>query len=89
MENELPHENVPGSSSYESGGSSSDESGQEEKFYEAKQTQWIDEGYVTPRQEVHCEGLAILDGENLTTALKIWMLIWQSSIFNTNYPQTT
>lgn len=64
MENELPHENVPGSSSYESGGSSSDESGQEEKFYEAKQTQWIDEGYVTPRQEVHCEGLAILDGEN-------------------------
>lgn len=64
MANELPHENVPGSSSYESGGSSSDERGQEEKFYEAKQTQWIDEGYVTPRQEVHCEGLAILDGEN-------------------------
>ncbi|RMX43894.1 hypothetical protein pdam_00011303 [Pocillopora damicornis] len=56
MANELPHENVPSSSS--------DESGQEEKFYETKQTQWIDQGYVAPRQEVHCEGLAILDGEN-------------------------
>ena len=56
MANEPPHENVPSSSS--------DESGQEEKFYETKQAQWIDQGYVAPRQEVHCEGLAILDGEN-------------------------
>lgn len=56
MANELPLENVPGSSS--------DESGKEEKCYEAKQTQWIDEGYVAPQQDVNCEGLAILDGEN-------------------------
>ena len=56
MANEPPHENVPSNSS--------DESGQEEKFYETKQTQWIDQGYVAPRQEVHCEGLPILKGEN-------------------------
>ena len=56
MANALPLENVPGSST--------DESGKEEKCYEAKQTQWIDEGYVAPQQDVNCEGLAILEGEN-------------------------
>ena len=56
MANALPLENVPGSST--------DESGKEEKCYEAKQTQGFDEGYVAPQQDVNCEGLAILDGEN-------------------------
>ena len=56
MANALPLENVPGSST--------DESGKEEKCYEAKQTQGFDEGYVAPQQDVNCEGLAILEGEN-------------------------